>query len=125
MCLAVALKDGRKLPKFEFLPDALRKLVVMLPVGILGPGIEAPVSQRDPFLVSDKDRAGIARPDTVCGPDVKVHALAIDVAALQDLACYLLFARRRHNQIYVLMAGQVANDIGKGPGDGVEFSRPV
>src|SRR6185312_5028438 len=41
--LAVAVDGRSKLLQLELLGDALRKLVVMLPVGILGPCVEAPV----------------------------------------------------------------------------------
>src|SRR4029077_6775738 len=78
--LAIAFDYRRKLLELQFFPDTLRKLIVMLPVGILGPGVKAPVGKRNSLLVPDEDWAGVARPDSVGGPDVKLHALRVDIA---------------------------------------------
>ncbi len=125
MRLAIALNDGRELLELQFFANTFRKLVIMLPVGILGPRVEAPVGKSNSLLVPDEDWAGVARPDTIGGLEVKLHALGFDVAPLQDLARCLLLARGCHDQVYVFMAGNVADDIGKDPWDGVKFSRPV
>src|SRR5579864_3724206 len=125
MRFAITLDHGRKLPQLKFLPDALRKLVVMLPVGILGPGIEAPVGKRNALLIPDKDWAGVACPDSVGRPDVKLYTLGIDMTALQDFARCLFLARRGDDQVYIFRATEMPDDIGKDPGNGVEFSRPV
>src|SRR6476469_8752147 len=107
---AVAIDDGRELLELELFADAIRKLIVMLPVWILGPGIEAPVGKRDALMALDEDRPGVACPDTVGGPDVELHTLCRDLAAFQHLARGLLLACGRHNQVYVFMAGNVADD---------------
>src|ERR1041385_3179857 len=125
MRFAAALDYRSELPELEVLVDPIRKLVVMLPVGILGPCVEAPVCECDAFLVPDKDWPGVARPDAVGGPNVKLHAPGLDVAALQDFTRGLFLARRSDDQVYIFMARNGADDVGKDPRNGVEFSRPV
>src|ERR1051326_8354668 len=115
MRFAVAVDDRCEMLQIEPLADAIRKLIVMLPVGILGPCVESPVCECDTFLVPDKDWPGVARPDAVGGPDVKLHALCIDMAALQDFTRGLFLARRSDDQVYIFMARNVADDVGKDP----------
>src|SRR5258708_19899788 len=90
--LAVASDYRHELLELKFLADAIGKLVVMLPVRILGPGIEAPVSDRDIFLALYENGAGIARPYPVSWPDVELHALGLNVATFQHIAGHLFFA---------------------------------
>src|ERR1700704_2861935 len=125
MSLAAPLKDGHELLQLKFLCDAIRKLVVMLPVRIFGPGIKSPIGERDALIAGDKDWSGIAGPYAVGGPDVKLYLLHFDVAVLQDLACGLLFTRGSHDQVYIFGTGKVPDDVSKNPRNGVEFSRPV
>src|SRR6478672_1183530 len=93
MGFAVAVDHGRKLLQREFFADAIRKLVVMLPVGIFGPRVKAPVGKRNALLIPDKDGTGVARPYAVGRPEVKLYPLRIDMTALQDLTRSLFLAR--------------------------------
>ena len=59
------------------------------------------------------------------GQMMKLYALGIDVAALQNLARRLFLARGGDDQVYLFCAAEMPDDVGKDPRDGVEFSRPV
>ena len=89
----------------EQLRDAIGELVVEVPVGVFGPGIEAPVGEGDSaFGVADEDWAGIAGPDAVGGPDVEADLIEIGVGALEDgvtrfrLAAFSTISARAHGR---------------------------
>jgi len=64
------------------LGDVVGNLVVEMPVRVLGPGVELPVGDGEVGVgifdgansLLNKDRAGVAEPDAVCGPAVEVDA---------------------------------------------------
>ena len=109
----------------EFFGDMVGDFVVELPVVVLGPGVELPVRDGDGVFVFHEDRAGVACPDAVGGPLVEVDARDVCACALQDSVGAFCGGCIVDEDVHVLDAGEVADDVGVDPGDGREFARPV
>lgn len=108
------------------LRHVVRNLVVSVVVRVLGPGVELPVGDGDLARgVFDEDGAGVAEPDAVGGPMVEVEAGEVGSGAEEDAAGALFGGLVVDEDVDVLDAGEVADDLGVDPGDGLEFSGPV
>ena len=106
--------------------DVVRYLVVAVPVVVLGPGVELPVGDGDLALwILDEDGAGVAEPDAVGEPLVEVKAGEVGAGAEEDAARALLGGLVIDEDVDVFAAGEVSDDLGVDPGDGLEFSGPV
>src|SRR6266566_10007652 len=69
-------------------------LVVLLPVLVLGPGVEMEAGDGEiPSRASHEDRAVVARPAAIRGEAQKIHALEIDADLLENPARLSLVAR--------------------------------
>lgn len=106
--------------------DVVGDLVVAVPVGIFGPGVELPVGDGEvAFRVFDEDRAGVAEPDAVGEPLVEVEAGEIGAGTEEHAAGTVLGGVVVDEDVDVLATGEVADDLGVDPRDGLEFSGPV
>src|SRR5262249_8840276 len=79
--------DWDELFQLEFPGHALGQLVVQPPVGIFGPGIEAPI--RDSYRVgrlfaANENGPRIARPHTVGPPQMEPDILRADSSTFED-----------------------------------------
>ena len=117
---------GLELGHVVVLGDVLRNLVVAAPVVVLGPGVELPVGDGElAFGVFDEDGAGVAEPDAVGGPVVEVEAGHIGSGALEQAGGAALGGEVVDEDVDVFAAGEVADDLGVDPGDGLELAGPV
>ena len=108
------------------LGDLLGDLIVAAPVVVFGPGVEAPVGDGDlAGRILCEDGAGVAEPDTVGGPLVKVETGHVGAAALEDGFGTALGGLVVDEDVDLFDAGEVADDLGVDPGDGLEFAGPV
>ena len=106
--------------------DVLGNLVVAAPVVVLGPGVELPVGDGEFACgIFDEDGAGVAEPDAVGGPVVEVEAGEVGSGALEEAGGAALGGEVVDEDVDVFDAGEVADDLGVDPGDGLEFSGPV
>ena len=106
--------------------DVLGDLVVAAVVVVLGPGVELPVGD-GVFAcgVLDEDGAGVAEPDAVGGPVVEVEAGQVSSSATEEVGGSLFGVVVVDEDVDVFAAGEVADDFGVDPGDGLKFSGPV
>src|SRR5581483_6700258 len=106
-----------------------RDLIVLLPIWVLRPGVESPISEHElRFWIvfwENKDRPGIARPDAVRGAAVQTHRVAESVRVLQDLAGLFLDGLSLGQDFDALVTRQVPHDLRIHPTDRLEFSRPI
>jgi len=108
------------------LGDVVRDLVVAAPVVVLGPGVEVPVGEGDLAVrILDEDGAGVAEPDPVGLPGVEVEAGHVGSGAQEDALGALFGGLVVDEDVDILTAGEVADDLGVDPGDGLELSGPV
>ena len=106
----------------------VRDLVVAAPVVILGPGVELPVGDGEVSSSCgglDEDGAGVAEPDAVGGPVMEVGAGEVGATAAEDAGGAALGGEVVDEDVDVFDAGEMADDLGVDPGDGLEFSGPV
>ncbi len=118
----------RWLPRgdLEQLCHAGGKLVVVVPVVVFGPGVEAPVGEGDlALLVSDEDGAGVAGPDTVGGPEVELDAVEIGAGAGEATGGAGALGGTGNDEVDDFARGEEADDFRVEPGDGLEFTGPV
>ena len=100
--------------------------VVAAPVVVLGPGVELPVGDgKFAGGVFYEDGAGVAEPDAVSGPAVEVGAGHVGSGALEVVSGTLLGGLVVDEDVDVFAAGEVADDFGVDPGDGLKFSGPI
>jgi len=122
---------GLDLGEVVELGDAVGDLVVEMPVGVLGPGVELPVEDGEVFPITGaggffhEDRAGVAEPDAVGGPLVEVEAREIRAAALEDARGAALGGEIVDEDVDGFDGGEMANDLCVDPGDGLELAGPV
>ena len=107
--------------------DAARDLVVAMPVGILGPGVEAPVGNRNPCL---RHRARRSDPSRASRRDLSATGGSSPgqdwrPPARRMLARAALLSAVLHDEMHPLMASQQAHNFGVEPGDRLKLSRPV
>ena len=106
--------------------DVLGDLVVAAPVVVLGPGVELPVGDGEVACwIFDEDRAGVAEPDAVGLPLVEVEAGEIGSGAAEMADGAVFGVGIVDEDVDGFDLGEVANDFGVDPGDGLEFSGPV
>ena len=106
--------------------DVLGDLVVAVPVVVLGPGVELPVGDGEVALgVFDEDGAGVAEPDAVSGPVVEVQAGEVGSGAAEHGGGAVFGGEVVDEDMDVFDLGEVADDFGVDPGDGLEFAGPV
>src|ERR1700679_327609 len=108
------MRSDARLPywKVEELCGAGGKLVVELPIVVLGPGVEVPVGEGYlPFRVSDEDWAGVAGPDAVCGPAMEISLIEICAGAVEDAFHSRFGSSVLHEQMHALIAGEDADDL--------------
>jgi hypothetical protein len=122
---------GLDLGEVVELGDVVGDLIVAMPVVVLGPGVELPVGDGEGVLVAlgvealDEDGAGVAEPDTVGGPVVEVDAGEVGAAAAEDGGGAAFGGEIVDEDVDVFDAGEMADDFGVDPGDGLEFAGPV
>jgi hypothetical protein len=122
-------------------------LLIMLPVGVLGPRIEAPFHGGDLAILGlphpcrafcdrvgiltfratrkHKGTPGISRPNSVCWPTVKTNIVVQSICALQSLACEPLSGCIFDNEFDALVPAKIANDLRIDPRNRLEFPRPI
>ena len=106
--------------------DVLGDLVVAAPVVVLGPGVELPVGDGEVAGgVFDEDGAGVAEPDAVGLPVVEVEAGEVGSGAAEVAGGAVFGVGVVDEDVDVFDLGEVADDLGVDPGDGLEFSGPV
>ncbi len=117
-----AVEFNRRLPlsQAEKFRCATRDLVIELPVVVLGPGIEAPIRDcKLTLLVPYKNRAGIAQPSAVGGPDMKADLIEIGSGAIQN-ACDTRFGLNVvKGEMHALVGRKQPDDLRVDPGDGL------
>ena len=144
----LVLHDHGRLPggKLEQRGDVGGKEGVLLPVGVLGPGVELPVSDGQRAgevaelgalggaseaagvgvaLAADEYRTGVAGPDAVGRPAVKRYLSEIRAHCSQNFLRLGFRLRVVHDDANLLDTGKLADDLGVDPGDGLEASGPV
>ena len=72
-----------------------------------------------------EDGAGVAEPGAVCGLAVEADVGGERIGAVEQLAGLALRGGVIDNQIDTLVAGEIADDFGVDPGDGIELARPI
>ena len=72
-----------------------------------------------------EDGAAVAEPDAVGGPVVEVGAGQVGAVAAEDGGGAALGGEVVDEDVDVFYAGEVADDFGIHPGDGLEFFGPV
>ena len=108
-------------------------LVVAAEVGVLGPGVELPVGDGEAgggifgggFRYFYKDGAGVAQPYAVGGPVMEVEAGEVGAATAEDGGGAALGGEIVDEDMDALDAGEMADDLGEDPGDGLELAGPV
>ena len=119
---------GLDLGEVVELGDAVGNLVVAMPVVVLGPGVELPVGDGEVCRLAssvDEDGAGVAQPDAVGGPVVEVEAGEVGAAAAKDAVARRSAARSLTRMWTSSTRGEMADDLGVDPGDGLELAGPV
>jgi len=117
---------GFELGDVVVLCDVLGDLVVAAPVVVLGPGVELPVGDGEVACgVFDEDGTGVAEPDAIGLPLVKVEAGEIGSGAAEVADGTIFGVGIVDEDVDGFDLGEVANDLGVDPGDGLEFSGPV
>jgi hypothetical protein len=106
--------------------DVLGDLVVAAPVVVLGPGVELPVGDGEVACgVFDEDGAGVAEPDAIGLPLVKVEAGEVGSGSAEVADGAIFGVGIVDQDVDGFDLGEVADDFGVDPGDGLEFSGPV
>ena len=125
--LAVRGNDlGLELGDVVMFGDVLGDLVVAVPVVVLGPGVELPVGYGEvAFGVLDKDGAGVAEPDSVGDPVVEVEAGEVGSSATEHGGGSVFSGEVVDENVNVFDAGEVADNFGVDPWDGLELAGPV
>jgi hypothetical protein len=101
-------------------------LIVAAPVVVLGPGVELPIGDGEVAGgIFDEDGAGVAEPDAVGGPVVEVEACEVGSGAAEVAGGAVFGGEVVDEDVDVFDLGEVADDFGVDPGDGLEFSGPV
>ncbi len=78
-----------------------------------------------PCGIFDEDGAGVAEPDAVGVPVVEVEAGEVGSGAAEVAGGAVLGVVVVDEDVDVFDLGEVADDFGVDPGDGLEFSGPV
>ena len=106
--------------------DVLGDLIVAAVVVVLGPGVELPVGDGEVACgIFDEDGAGVAEPDAVGLPLVEVEAGEIGSGAAEVADGAVFGVGIVDEDVDGFDLGEVADDFGVDPGDGLEFSGPV
>src|SRR5262249_1709820 len=79
----------------------------------------------NPGLPANEDGAGVARPDAIGGPNMETDVLETNVREPQDFAGKRFFVRALDDNVHLLHAAEMPNDVGINPGYGRELSGPV
>ena len=123
---AVVSGFGLELGQVVELRYAVRDLVVVVVVWILGPGVELPVGDGSVACrVFEEDGAGVAEPDAVGGPAMEVDAGEVGSGSVEDAVGAPLGRDVVDEDVDLFGAGEVAGDLGVDPGNGLEFAGPV
>src|SRR5213594_1975937 len=107
---------------------ALGDLIVFLPVGVFGPGIEAEPHDRDLRRGPDTSHEHgpeVARPPAVRRDPQELHASSVHAGPLQYAARLALVLSRLHEDPHRLAWGELAHDLPVHPLDRGELPRPV
>ena len=100
--------------------------VVAAVIVVLGPGVELPVGEGEVAGgILEEDGAGVAEPDAVGGPVVEVEAGHVGSVAAEHSGGAGLFGQAVYEEVDVFDAGEMADDFGVDPGDGLELVGPV
>ena len=101
--------------------------VVLLPVRVLGPGVEPEARDRDLArrVVLHEDGPEVARPAAVEGEAEELDAAGVHPDAAQDAARERLLARIRDQDADRLAGRDAAHDLAVDPRDRRELARPV
>ena len=106
--------------------DVVGDLVVAVVVVVLGPGVELPVGNGEFALrIFYEDGAGVAEPDAVGLPVMEVEAGEVGSGAAEVAGGTIFCVGVIDEDVDVFDLGEVANDFGVDPGDGLKFSGPV
>ena len=123
---AMVSNSGLELGHVVVFGDVLGNLVVATPVVVFGPGVELPVGDGDfagGFFY--KDWAGVAEPDPIRGPLMKVEAGEVSSGALEQTGSAALGGEVVDEDVHIFDSRQVADDLAIDPGNGLKFSGPV
>src|SRR2546428_7347512 len=102
--------------------------VVLLPVGILGPGVEPEAGDRHLPLwwhASHEDRPEVPGPAAVRGKAEDLDPAEIDPGPRQHAPRLALVGCRAHEDARHLAGGELADDLGVHPGNRRELARPI
>ena len=100
--------------------------VVAAPVVVLGPGVELPIGDGEvAHGVLDEDGAGVAEPDAVGLPLVEVEAGEIGSGSAEVADGAVFGVGIVDEDVDGFDLGEVADDLGIDPGDGLELTGPV
>ncbi len=106
--------------------DLLGDLVVAAPVVVLCPGVELPVGDGEVACgVFDEDGAGVSEPDAIGLPLVEVETGEIGSGAAEVADGAVFGVGIVDEDVDGLDLGEVADDFGVDPGNGLKFSGPV
>ena len=118
---------GAKQAQLERLRHALGYGVVLLPVRVLGPGVETESGDRNlgmPPFAANEARAEVARPAAVSRPVEEFYARGVNARASEHVP-RLLFDIVRRQDSDGLARRDSPHDLGIDPRDGSELARPV
>ena len=76
-------------------------------------------------VIFDEDGAGVAQPDAVGGPVMEEEAGEVGSATAEDAGGAALGGEIVDQDVDVLDGGEMANDFGVDPGDGLKLAGPV
>jgi hypothetical protein len=117
---------GFELGDVIVLRDVLGDLVVAAPVVVLCPGVELPVSDGEVACgVFDEDGAGVAEPDAIGLPLMKMEAGQVGSGAAEVAGGTAFGVFVVDENVDGFDLGEVTDDLAVDPGDGLEFSGPV
>src|SRR5208337_5656847 len=124
--IVLVLDEWFPLSTAEQFLHAAGQLVVEMPVVVLGPRIETPVSESDlPLGVAHKNGAGVARPSAIRGPAMKTHSIEVHAGTAEHALYAPLHRRVFHDQVHALARGEKAYDLRIKPRDRRKFARPI
>src|SRR5882757_5744165 len=99
-----------------------RDEVVVVPVGVLSPGVEVPVCESEVTrVILQEDRAAVTEPDAIRPPVVKVEAGEISTGTKKDTAGALLCRFVVDEDVDLFDLGEMTDDLRIDPGDGLEL----
>ena len=123
---ALAVNSGLEGFHLEKLGDVRGNFVVVMPVRIFSPGVEAPVSEGNiVFCILYENRAGVTQPDAVSAPAMEAHTGEVGVMAREHARSAFFGGGIVDEDVDVFDVGEMADDFAIDPRDGLEFPGPV